>query len=133
MKRKNYLEQHSTITEEIQLIMTKTSSDITDELAFELAKHINTLAGKLNIHLSMEDKYLYPSLSSKENINFSVEDYMNEMGGLAKEFTEFKEKYNTKQKVLLNKDSFKMASRTIMDKILTRINKEENTLYKLID
>lgn len=135
MKLKNYLEQHDTITEEIQFIQSNISPDLTGELAFELARHINILAGKLNIHLSMEDKYLYPSLLSKENsqMNLSIEDYINEMGGLAKEFSEFKEHYNTKQKLLLNKESFHKAASNIMNKILVRIKKEEDTLYKLID
>lgn len=134
MKLKNYLEQHDTITDEIQFIQSNISTDLTGELAYELARHINILAGKLNIHLSMEDKYLYPSLLSKEDtINLSIEDYVKEMGGLAKEFSEFKDNYNTKQKLLLNKDSFHKAAGNIMNKILVRIKKEENTIYKLID
>jgi hemerythrin-like domain-containing protein len=135
MKLRNYLEQHDNITEEIDFIVNNISFEITEELAGELAKHINLLAGKLNIHLSMEDKYLYPSLTIKEKeiANFSIADYVNEMGGLANEFTDFKGNYNTRQKLIANKNSFKTDAKLIMNKILTRIKKEEDTIYKLID
>lgn len=135
MKLKNYLEQHDSIAEEIDYIKANLSAEITDEIAQETARHINVLAGKLNIHLTMEDKYLYPNLMAKESpvANYSINEYVDEMGGLATAFTEFKNKYNTKQKLLLNKDSFKTDARNILDKILRRIKKEETTIYTLID
>lgn len=133
MRLKNYLEQHDNIAIEIDFINSNITSEITDELAGELAKHINLLAGKLNIHLSMEDKYLYPSLKENELTNLSIDEYINEMSGLAKEFNSFKEKYNTKQKLLSNIPSFKLDGKKIINKILLRIKKEENTIYKLID
>ncbi|MFV0343622.1 MAG: hemerythrin domain-containing protein [Anaerocolumna sp.] len=135
MRLKNYLEQHGNITEEIEFIQKNMNSVITEELAVELAKHINILAGRLNIHLTMEDKYLYPSLLSKEkqDLTYSIEEYMKEMSGLANAFTAFKEKYNTKPRFLSNKDTFKSDAKSIMNKILLRISKEENTIYKLID
>lgn len=133
MRLKNYLEQHDNITFEINYIIQNIKSNITDEQAGELAKHINLLAGKLSIHLSMEDKYLYPSLKDKEISNLSIDDYINEMGGLAKEFIAFKEKYNTKQKLLSHINSFHLDGKEMMNKIAARIKKEENTIYKLID
>ncbi|WMC93045.1 hemerythrin domain-containing protein [Kineothrix sp. MB12-C1] len=133
MNLKSYLEQHENIAEEIQFLQSKASSDISEEEAGEIAKHINTLAGKLNIHLTMEDKYLYPSLLAKGNTGFAIESYIDEMGGLAKEFTEFKEKYNTKPKLLEAKASFARDANTILNKITARVKKEEDTIYKLID
>ena len=37
------------------------------EHAKEIASHMNTLAGKISMHLLMEDKHLYPNLIERGN------------------------------------------------------------------
>lgn len=135
MQRKNYIDQHESIAEEIHFIKESLKLDLTDDLSGDVAKHINILAGKLSVHLSMEDKHLYPHLLEKQDneINSSVQFYMNEMSNLANEFTTYKEKYNTKYKLLQNKDNFNKETINILNKISERINREEETIYKYID
>ena len=101
----SYLEQHKSIGSEIEKIKEIIKINDFEEHADEIAHHINTLAGKLKIHLLNEDRYLYPN---------------------------FKDKYNTKSKLLINKLDFRSEIDFIIRKIENRIKKEENGIYKLI-
>ena len=86
----NYFRQHKEISELINTIKTMAIKDLIAN-SKEIATTLNNLSGKLKVHLSMEDRYLYPNLKAK-NI---AEKFENEMGNLAKEFLNYKEKYNT--------------------------------------
>ncbi|KAJ51853.1 hemerythrin-like domain-containing protein [Clostridium tetanomorphum] len=100
----------------------------------EIAKNINILAGKLKIHLDSEDKYLYPSLLKSRDLTIKKisEDYIKEMSSICNEFMEFKDKYNTKSKLLKNGEEFIKESEIIFKLIEKRISKEDEELYNLL-
>ena len=130
----SYLEQHKSIGSEIEKIKEIIKINDFEEHADEIAHHINTLAGKLKIHLLNEDRYLYPNLKESKDNNVAnlAQEYQDEMGDFALEFTNFKDKYNTKSKLLINKLDFRSEIDFIIRKIENRIKKEENGIYKLI-
>lgn len=134
MNLSSYLEQHKSIGLEIDKIKEIVKRNDFEEHIDEIVHCINTLAGRLKIHLLNEDKYLYPDLkeSKDNNVVNLAKEYQNEMGDLALEFTNFKDKYNTKSKFLINKADFRTETDVIIRKIENRIKKEENGLYKLI-
>jgi len=61
-----------------------------------------------------------------------AEEYQREMGNLLARFTEFKVKYNTKIKILSEKESFFSEAEKIMKSIDVRMQKEESGLYRLV-
>lgn len=126
----NYFRQHREITELIDSIKLLTTKDLTNS-SKEIATMLNSLSGKLKIHLSMEDKYLYPNLKSKTETKNIAEKFENEMGNLAKEFLDYKDKYNTYIKINDNEIKFKNETTKIMKALEDRMNKEEKDLYIL--
>ena len=134
MYLKNYLDQHETVKKEMDVIKRLiTSSDIAVH-SKEIASHINTLAGKISMHLLMEDRYLYPGLAEhgNEQIKKMSETFQKEMGNLAEVFMSYKERYNTAPKVIQNMNSIKSDTNEVFSKIEKRIQKEETELYKFI-
>ncbi|WP_333649882.1 hemerythrin domain-containing protein [Lacrimispora sp.] len=131
MELKNYMVQHDRIREELEIIKTLCKSGDLEQTASEIALHISSLAGKLNIHLSSEDQYLYPAFkkSSDPSLVTMAGDYQKEMGNLLALFTNFKEKYNTKFKILGEKGSFFGDANNIIKAIEMRMQKEERGLY----
>jgi hypothetical protein len=131
----NLIREHKGIFEEINYINSKiTEKDFNDNL-LDLTSHINKLAGKLKIHLGSEDKFLYPSLLNghDNNLKTLANSYINEMGGISDTFTDYKNKFNTKSKIeSIGNNIFVIETKKILKSIETRINKEENELYKLI-
>lgn len=134
MNLKNYIDQHKRIEEEIVAIKSLINTDDYLENAGDIARHISTLAGKLKVHLSMEDKYLYPILQEREDerVKKLADNYQKEMGDLADKFTAYKDLYNTKLKIMQNQSNFKQDTSNILEAIEKRLNKEENELYNFI-
>lgn len=102
--------------------------------ANDIARNVNLLAGKLNIHLGTEDKFMYPRLraSSDDNLRKLAEEYSSEMGHIFKSFTEYKEKYNTRTKILGATENFKKETAEVFKVLKKRMSKEDKELYNLI-
>lgn len=126
----NYFRQHKEISELINLIKTMTIKDLISN-SKEIANALNNLSGKLKVHLSMEDKYLYPNLKTKNESKNVAEKFENEMGHLAKEFLTYKDKYNTYVKINENSLNFKTETTKIMKALEDRMSREEKDLYTI--
>ena len=112
------------------ILSIRNMEDSLDELVWD----INTLAGKLNIHMKTEDKFLYPELinSSNNNLRNISKEYSEEMGSIPIIFTEFKNQFNTKNKILNDKDKFLIESKKVLKLLENRIEKEDKSLYPKI-
>ncbi len=134
MMLENYLQQHEKIKNQIGVIKSCVASGSISDNAMELGKQISSLAGVINVHLSSEDKFMYPKLmeDSDESVRNMAKSYQNEMGDLMQVFTAFKDKYNTKPKILENEKDFEKELKAVVDKLSKRIEKEEQELYKKI-
>lgn len=130
----NFIRQHKDILSDINEIDKIVSKQDYEEHLSEFVSHINSLAGKLKIHLSYEDKFLYPNLINGEDTELKnmAEEYMREMGDIADVFTAYKNEFNTRSKINERLDTFKVDTKRILAEIKNRILKEENGLYKVI-
>ncbi len=101
------------------------------ENGLAIAKNISILAGKLKIHLSNEDKYLYPALIKKgdQSLQRKTQSYIDEMGDLSSAYMDFKDKYNTRSKILADEKMFIKESETVFASVLNRMHKEDSDLY----
>ncbi len=134
MELRNYMDQHERIREELEILKMLCKNKDLEETASEIALHINSLAGKLKIHLSSEDQHLYPVFlgSNDARLVAMAKEYQKEMGNLLEVFTRFKDKYNTKFKILGEKDSFFKEAGEIIKAIEQRMQKEESGLYQRV-
>lgn len=134
MRIESYLQQHQEIGKEIETIETLVIENSIEENAMDIALHISTLAGKLKVHLSMEDSYLYPELSNRSDSKISEKalQYQQKMGDLASIFTSYKNSYNTKTKILTSASDFKKDTANVLKALKTRVACEEKELYPLV-
>jgi hemerythrin-like domain-containing protein len=101
--------------------------------AFEISKKINLLAGVLKIHLGTEDRYMYPQLmqSESDDLKKVAQDYVKEMGNISVEFTDYKNRFNTKTKIVSDSKGFVKETQRILEILETRIKKEDTNLYPI--
>lgn len=134
MLLENYLEQHRSVRKSISEIDDLVRKRKIEETASDIATGISRVAGMLKVHLASEDRYLYPELQKHEShhVKRMAEDYQKEMGGFIHTFTEFKDKYNTRGKLLANSVHFENEYREVAQKLELRIRKEESELYRHI-
>ena len=99
-----------------------------------MRKLLSNLAGKVNFHLAMEDKALYPRLMQQKDtrVNAVATKFMTDMGGLAQVF----ETYNSKWQVTAIKsapEEFANETRKVFGALAHRISRENTELYPLAD
>ncbi|MFL0250934.1 hemerythrin domain-containing protein [Clostridium neuense] len=130
----NFTRQHKDILSDINEIDKIVNRQDYEEYLNEFVSHINNLSGRLKIHLSYEDKFLYPSLVDGQDTELKnlAQEYAHEMGDIADVFSHYKNEFNTKSKIIERLDTFKVNTKHILDEIKNRISKEENGLYKVI-
>lgn len=92
------------------------------------------IAGKLRLHLSMEDKFLYPRLLESQNPSVVLisKKFIAEMGSLGVEFSYYINNWNNPTEIQLNYAKFTLETNFIFDKLKHRINEEDANLYHLI-
>lgn len=130
----NFMRQHKEIIEELDCIGKILNKQDYQNYLDEFVSHINKLAGKLNVHLSTEDKFLYPNLINGKDgeLKSMANSYIDEIGNLSNLFTEYRNKFNTKSKINERLDTFISETKSIVNEIRKRIKKEETELYRLI-
>lgn len=96
---------------------------------------LSMLAGKLAVHLVMEDKSLYPHfLTHKdERIRSLAHQYINEMGMVRESFEAYSKRWSTSAKIQDNPEDFIKETKGILNILLKRIEKEDYELYPLFE
>lgn len=129
-----YITKHRAIQSLLNEISVLVQNGI-ESSADKISDSINRMTGVIKMHLASEDKHLYPLLlkSSDAKIRAITKNYMEEMGDLAKIYTDFAESYNTASKILSNKTGFETTFSKVKHALNYRINREEKELYLFID
>ncbi|WP_123052900.1 hemerythrin domain-containing protein [Clostridium sp. JN-1] len=130
----NLKRQHKDIRKEMDNIDAIINKRDYENYLDDFVMYVNNLAGKLNVHLNSEDKFLYPDLINEKDLELKniANRYIHEMGDISKKFMEYKNKFNTKSKINEKLDEFVPQTKIIISQIKNRISREENELYKLI-
>lgn len=130
----NLERQHKEHGELISKIIIHKSEQQVKDNAANIALLLSQLAGKLKIHAITEDQFLYPSLMNHINpqIKAKAQAFNTEMGGLAKTFEEFKNRFMTSKRIADNPQDFLMESQKVLAILTKRIDKENIELYPLL-
>lgn len=126
--------QHGEVMTLAHAIMDKIKQQTLEQDADQVAQNINWISGKLKLHLTNEDNYLYPSLVNSMDpslVQFGRK-YSTEMKSIARVYEDFKQSYNTPTKIRQNKAAFEKAYSHVYTALSRRIQKEETELYPLI-
>lgn len=117
----------------------KLAGEITGELnasadAAKVRKLLSNMAGKINFHLAMEDKALYPRLLEQKDtqVNALATRFMKEMGGLGEVFTAYNSKWQVSA-IRANPSQFTDETRQVFAALTNRIARENRELYPLAD
>ncbi|TYO94421.1 hemerythrin domain-containing protein [Desulfallas thermosapovorans] len=102
--------------------------------AMDISMELGKLSGKVSVHLSSEDKFLYPSLLSHPNdkVKAIARRFINEMSGISKVFYDYKTKYLAPSKIKANPEQFSKETDAVFAALQKRIELEEKELYPLL-
>jgi len=127
--------QHEDIHKLIEEIKGTIELGNLEDDAANIAKQISILAGKLKMHLGTEDQFMYPELLNSSNLEIRnmAQQYIEEMGNLSAEFAVYKDKYNTRTKILSDKEGFLKETERIFKLLAARVEKEDKYIYPLVE
>jgi Hemerythrin HHE cation binding domain len=93
---------------------------------------LSNLAGKLNFHLAMEDKALYPRIMKDGKAQALATKFRDEMGGLGDAFTAYSNKWQASA-IRNDPAGFAAETRKVFTALGKRIARENAELYPLAD
>ncbi|WP_419822233.1 hemerythrin domain-containing protein [Anoxybacterium hadale] len=127
--------QHRDVLTLAKYILEQIAGGEVEKNLDEVVRCINTISGKLKLHLMSEDQFLYPALSSSANpmLRRFGKQYGEEMEIVTGAFEGYKASYNTAPKIRHDMAGFEAASKQIFSALSGRIGREETELYPLLD
>ena len=135
IKTKRFRNEHKELLDIATKISENLNIYVLSNNALTIKKLISDLGSNLNVHLSIEDKAVYPKLleHSSEHIKITAQNYIQEMGHISEEVKRYKRKWDIASKIQKNPDEFIRETNEILNTLIKRIDKEDNGLYDLID
>jgi len=98
-------------------------------------QQLSRVAGKLKMHLELEDKCLYPELfkHSDAKVRDLAKQYQREMGNIFPVFEAYLGKWSSAQLIQGKPDAFIRETKEIVKVLDDRIRRENTELYRLAD
>lgn len=134
---------HTKIFRDLHDKLLKIVSEISAHLNVdELSNDVSEVRGllfklfaMLSVHLTMEDKVLYPKLLKHpdERVKSMARRFIDEMGGIGEAVEEYKNKWSSDLEIQKNPGDFIEQTKGIFGALVKRIEKENNELYKTIE
>ncbi len=130
-----YRRQHEEILGIAAMILKPLEAPGLGQDAHQVHSLLSQLAGKLSVHLAMEDESLYPKLleHSDEEVRSMARDYLSEMGDLAKTFKSYMDTWNTVEAIKDDPDEFVSRTNQLFSALANRITREDKELYRLVE
>ena len=129
-----YREQHVDLAAMASQIKDLSQILRSDEDCINIRGELSRLAGKLTVHLSMEDQGMYPRLKEHADaeLKSTAATFAQEMGGISQAFSAYSTKW-TGSAIRADMQGFAAETRTVVDVLLQRIQRENTVLYPMVD
>lgn len=129
------VKQHVELLNLIEQITTHLQVDKVKSDTDEISSLMSQLAGKLTMHLAVEDKSLYPKLlgHKDDKVKKVTQKYIDEMGQLAEGFQSFLDKWRGANAKRDNAQMFIDETKTVFGALGKRIKSENSELIPLLE
>jgi len=134
MDTNNLLRQHQDMLDLAAKICAYQSQIQVKENASTISTLLSQLAGKLKMHLMVEDQFVYPKLAMHCDVQIqkTSQSFANEMGDLGKAFGDYKTRYMGANKIADNADMFIADTKNVFAALTKRMDNENQLLYPLL-
>lgn len=128
-------EQHAEIVRDMQALQEILKLPVSLENEQKVRKLLKVLDHRVILHLVQEDQLLYPRLSIVEQdpIQEMARRFIDEMGGMAGEFSRYMQRWQTEDELVHHWEQFIEHTRVLADRLIRRIEREERELFPLVD
>lgn len=126
--------QHSELIGMVGELSRELDPTVLKHNASKASDMLKRFTSRLQFHLNMEDKFVYPMLLIKDNedVKTITRNFVEEMGSLLEAYTEFAGKWDTPEKIEAGPEGFVSEIKGIFAALGRRIEKEDKELYTLL-
>ena len=134
-KTQHYRDQHQELTAMVGQLQIFLDPGNLAKDASEPRHLLSLFAAKLNMHLALEDKALYPQLLKHKDsaVQAKAKRFMDEMGSIKEAFGAYMGKYPSAQAIQAAPAAFITDSNGLIKVLAKRIHSEDSDLYALVD
>ncbi len=131
----NYKRQHQEVLAMATTMSTKLDAATVAAEAPAIRAALSTMAGKLLMHLALEDKSLYPRLIASTNAKARAvaQAFFAQHGGLEKALKAFDERWRDAATIQAKAGDFVTETKALFGVLQERVRREEAELYPLAE
>lgn len=128
-----FKQQHVSILQAISQIRKNAQNGVAEHAA-AIASDLDKLRSIVSLHLSIEDKILYPKLMRRgDDLARTAKTFQDEMQPLADGFVRFAERWMSEQAVRSNPEGFRQDANTVIKALHQRVQRENTEFYPRIE
>ncbi len=129
-----YIDQHEQLLKIAGDIAEKLHENTLKQDASRVRILLAEFAGKLKVHLAIEDKSLYPYLLTHEDetVKSTTRKFIEEMGHLYQAFSDYLEHWPGAPSIQKDAGKFIEETKEIVRALENRIDRENRELYPLV-
>lgn len=126
--------QHDEILNNIAQLRQFSQAGIAQN-AQHIAHTIVTMSATVKLHLSAEDRVLYPALAEGANNALAAmsHQYQQEMKSIAADYDIFSRRWNTANAISAHQDEFRHDANTVLRRVYERMQRENHDFYPQIE
>lgn len=129
-----YKHQHTAIFISIRKLKELSHEGIALNAA-DIAAHVIKMSSVIKLHLSIEDKFLYPALQEANNPRLAMmgKQFQHEMTHIAETYGEFARKWNDAGHVSGDPEGFRREANRVLKILFERMQREDRDFYPMIE
>lgn len=132
-KSEMFRNQHKELLDIVGKITPLLNPQALKDRSADIRAALTGLAGKITMHLQVEDTVLYAKMLADPKAKATAERFQREMGGIKTALTGYLGKYATPAAISANPAGFIADTQGIVKALGDRIKREESELYALFD
>lgn len=129
-----YKHQHSAIFDSIRKLKEFSRLGVAEHAA-DIAALVIRMSSVIKLHLSIEDRFLYPALQQANNPRLAMmgKQYQHEMTHIAEAYGEFARKWNDAAHVAGDPNGFRNDANKVLKVLFDRMQREDRDFYPMIE
>jgi hypothetical protein len=134
MNLAKYKAQHIAIFGDIRKMKELSSLGIAEH-AEDIAQLVIRMSAMIKLHLSIEDRFLYPALQEMNDRRLASmgKQYQHEMTHIAEAYGEFAGKWNSAQHVATDPEGFRADANRVLKVLFERMKREDHDFYPAVE
>jgi hypothetical protein len=130
MKLQRFEHDHKDILDGIHVLRKLIATGI-ERNAGAITQLLLRMSATIKLHLAVEDRVVYPAFAKSGRTELAAlgRFYQEEMGDLAKAYTEFAQRWNLANRVAADPEGFRAEANAVFKGLFLRTRREESELY----